>query len=187
MIAILHRRLFLLPHALLLVLAVSTRGRRDLSSAGWDLVWSDEFDFFDPSKWEYQYEDGCSLGVCAWGNKERGWYTDSNTLYKNGTLTIEAREEHGESKGRLQQICWDRCGVQCAVDWNVSPEHVPGCVQDCGRSRCPHIKFSSSRIRTFSKFSIAPDSSCSGRRSSRRPRGGRATGRRRRCRRRRRW
>ena len=157
MIATLYQRLFRLPHALLLLLAVSTRGRRDLSSPpGWDLVWSDEFDFFDPSKWEHQYEDGCSLGVCAWGNKERGWYTNANTLYQNGTLTIEVREEHGESKARLEQICWDRCGAQCAGDWNVPPEHVPGCVQDCGRSRCPGVKFSSSRIRTFSKFSIAP-------------------------------
>lgn len=58
-------------------------GRRDLSAkgkstlsprkgeSGWKKIWSDEFDFFDPSKWEYQLEDGCKLGVCNWGNKEK--------------------------------------------------------------------------------------------------------------------
>lgn len=56
-------------------------GRRDLSAkstlsprkgeSGWKKIWSDEFDFFDPSKWEYQLEDGCKLGVCNWGNREK--------------------------------------------------------------------------------------------------------------------
>ena len=52
-------------------------GRRDLSRAkgraqgGWELIWADEFDFFDTNKWEYQYEDGCKLGICHWGNKEK--------------------------------------------------------------------------------------------------------------------
>ena len=166
MITDLYKQRFLLPQVLFVLLVVlpASRGRRDLnpsksSTQGWHLIWSDEFDFFDGSKWEYQYEDGCSLGVCAWGNKERSWYTDSNTHFRNGTLTIEAREEHGESRARLEQICWDRCGAQCAGDWNVGAENVPACVEECGRGRCPEIKFSSSRIRTFSKFSIAPTKS----------------------------
>jgi len=140
-------------------------GKRDLggrttkstkSSKDWRLLWSDEFDFFDGSKWEYQYEDGCSLGVCKWGNKERSWYTDSNMAVQNGILKIEAREEHGESRSRLEQVCWDRCGSQCAGEWNVPEEHIPGCVENCGRSRCPTIKYTSARVRTFSKFSISP-------------------------------
>ena len=39
----------------------------------------------------------------------------------------------------------------------MPPEHVPACVQDCGRDRCPSLKYSSSRIRTFGKFSISPN------------------------------
>lgn len=136
---------------------VAAAGRDVLrGTSKWDLLWADEFEFFDPAKWEYQYEDGCSMGVCQWGNKERSWYTDANTLVSNGELTIEAREEHGESKARLEQVCWDRCGASCAGEWNVPSEHVPACVQDCGHARCPSLKFSSSRIRTFGKFSIAP-------------------------------
>jgi beta-glucanase (GH16 family) len=152
---------------LLLALAASVlrggraAGRGDLKNGkpGWELIWSDEFEYFDPTKWEHQYEDGCSLGICKWGNKERSWYTDkpSNVRVADGQLTLEAREEAGESKAHLIQQCWDRCGASCAGEWNVPPEHVPACVQDCGRDRCPSLKYSSSRIRTFGKFSISPN------------------------------
>lgn len=52
-------------------------GRRDLlkrtkrGKGGWTLIWQDEFDFFDTNKWEHQYEDGCHIGVCQWGNREQ--------------------------------------------------------------------------------------------------------------------
>lgn len=52
-------------------------GRRDLFQKegkarqnSWKLLWQDEFEFFDRSKWEYQYEDGCGYGICRWGNNE---------------------------------------------------------------------------------------------------------------------
>ena len=52
-------------------------GRRDLlkrtkrGKGDWTLIWRDEFNFFDTNKWEHQYEDGCHIGVCQWGNKEQ--------------------------------------------------------------------------------------------------------------------
>lgn len=74
-------------HMIVLIVLVCSSclcsGRRDLSSKTkatlsprngmppWKKIWSDEFDYFDPSKWEYQLEDGCKLGVCSWGNKEK--------------------------------------------------------------------------------------------------------------------
>lgn len=38
----------------------------------WDLLWEDDFDVFDPSKWNYQLYDGCQYGIdtCGWGNDE---------------------------------------------------------------------------------------------------------------------
>lgn len=77
-------------------------------------------------------------------------------MFRNGTMQIQAREEIGEGLGAVQQTCWDRCGQICVNDWGVSPEHIDGCVKDCGNHRCPHARFTSARIRSYGKFSISP-------------------------------
>lgn len=62
------------------------------------LVWSDEFDgtYLDPNKWEYMYGDGCSYGICGWGNDELQWYTSrpENIFVSDGMLHIVAREDY---------------------------------------------------------------------------------------------
>ena len=65
-----------------------------------DLVWFDEFDTDgapDPSKWTYDYEDGCQIdvGLCGWGNNEEQWYTDDadNVIVEDGSLKITAIKE----------------------------------------------------------------------------------------------
>ena len=66
----------------------------------WVLAWSDEFDGaagagIDPAKWRYDTGDGCSEGICGWGNGERQHYTDSPdniSLNGQGQLTIVARQ-----------------------------------------------------------------------------------------------
>lgn len=58
-------------------------------------VWSDEFtgDSLDTSKWEIMKGDGCSYGICGWGNNELQTYESENITVKDGILTITARKE----------------------------------------------------------------------------------------------
>ncbi|GJM18262.1 MAG: hypothetical protein DHS20C14_04750 [Phycisphaeraceae bacterium] len=62
-----------------------------------DLVWSDEFDgpTLDLSKWEPMIGNGCSYGVCDWGNNEWQYYTDrpENIAFSGGVMSIIARNE----------------------------------------------------------------------------------------------
>lgn len=65
----------------------------------WVLAWSDEFDGpsgagVDTSKWRHDLGDGCTLGICGWGNQEKQYYTDSRdniALDGRGNLRIVAR------------------------------------------------------------------------------------------------
>lgn len=69
----------------------------------WKLVWSDEFDgtTIDRSKWDYDIGDGCSIGLCGWGNNELQWYTNrtNNSFVQNGRLVIVALKEECQGKG----------------------------------------------------------------------------------------
>ncbi|MEP6990320.1 MAG: glycoside hydrolase family 16 protein [bacterium] len=70
-----------------------------LPQATWVQVWSDEFDgppgaVIDSTKWSYQTGDGCSEGICGWGNSEKESYTISPSnvaLNGQGQLAITAR------------------------------------------------------------------------------------------------
>ncbi|MBW8770931.1 MAG: glycoside hydrolase family 16 protein [Gemmatimonadetes bacterium] len=65
----------------------------------WNLVWSDDFDgaagaSVDPAKWSFDLGDGCSAGICGWGNNEKEYYTnaaDNVSLDGQGHLAIVAR------------------------------------------------------------------------------------------------
>jgi beta-glucanase (GH16 family) len=65
----------------------------------WKLAWSDEFDGaagsgVDAAKWGHDLGDGCSSGICGWGNNEREWYTNAPenvSLDGAGHLQIVAR------------------------------------------------------------------------------------------------
>lgn len=63
----------------------------ELVDAGWDLVWSDEFDgtAIDRAKWDFD------INCWGGGNDERQCYTDSarNASINNGSLVITARKE----------------------------------------------------------------------------------------------
>jgi beta-glucanase (GH16 family) len=56
----------------------------------WVQVWSDEFDGpagtpVDNTKWNYDAADGCSVGICGWGNNEKEYYSaDPGTIALNG-------------------------------------------------------------------------------------------------------
>jgi beta-glucanase (GH16 family) len=69
------------------------------SPTAWVQVWSDEFEGaagqrIDTTKWSYETQDGCQVGICGWGNNEKEYYTDSTgniALNGEGQLQIVAR------------------------------------------------------------------------------------------------
>lgn len=63
-------------------------------------VWADEFDgsSLDTSKWEVMIGDGCSYGICGWGNSELQSYQADNLTVANGQLTITAKKQRVQSK-----------------------------------------------------------------------------------------
>jgi beta-glucanase (GH16 family) len=64
------------------------------AEAGWELVWSDEFDGEEINLENWTYD----LGGWGWGNREAQNYTDrpENARVENGLLVIEARQERFE-------------------------------------------------------------------------------------------
>ena len=76
----------------------------DPGPAGWDLVWSDEFDEPagtppNPANWGYEIGDGTVNGIPGWGNSELQYYTDSPenaATDGEGSLVITAREAEGQ-------------------------------------------------------------------------------------------
>ncbi|SEA12449.1 PKD domain-containing protein [Microbulbifer marinus] len=63
-------------------------------------VWEDNFDgtTLDTTKWEPMLGDGCSYGICGWGNNELQSYQAENATVANGLLTITAKKERVKSK-----------------------------------------------------------------------------------------
>ncbi len=65
----------------------------------WVQTWSDEFDgpagaAINPTTWRYDIGDGCSAGICGWGNNEKQYYSSSAeniSLNGEGQLQIVAR------------------------------------------------------------------------------------------------
>lgn len=65
--------------------------------AGWELVWSDEFNYEgypNPQKWGYD------IGDNGWGNNEKQYYSArlENARVENGKLIIEARRDNWNGK-----------------------------------------------------------------------------------------
>lgn len=63
-------------------------------------VFADEFNgtAVDTSKWQVQTGDGCSYGICGWGNNELQSYQAANATVANGLLTITAKKQRVGSK-----------------------------------------------------------------------------------------
>ncbi|MEO9967267.1 MAG: family 16 glycosylhydrolase [Reichenbachiella sp.] len=75
-----------------------------LAQDGYELVWSDEFNYTglpDSEKWSYDVGDGCP-NVCGWGNNELEYYTEDrleNARVEDGNLIITAIKESVGGKG----------------------------------------------------------------------------------------
>ena len=63
-------------------------------------VFADEFNgtALDLAKWEVMVGDGCSYGLCGWGNNELQSYQAANATVANGLLTISAKKQRIGSK-----------------------------------------------------------------------------------------
>lgn len=63
-------------------------------------IWADEFDggALDTSKWEVMVGDGCSYGLCNWGNNELQSYQPDNLVVSNGSLKIIAKKKRVQAK-----------------------------------------------------------------------------------------
>lgn len=65
----------------------------------WKQVWSDEFNgpagtLPDSLTWVHDTADGCQVGICGWGNREKEYYTrapENGSLNGLGQLAIVAR------------------------------------------------------------------------------------------------
>ena len=60
-----------------------------------ELIWSDEFDgdTLNLDNWSYEIGDGCTEGICGWGNNELQVYDEASTTVSDGTLKITARPD----------------------------------------------------------------------------------------------
>jgi beta-glucanase (GH16 family) len=122
-------------------------------AGGWTTLFADHFEGsgVNTAKWGFQLGDGCDVGICGWGNQELQFYTNrsANARVTAGKLVIEAREERGAGRGALEADCWADCHARCGA-------HGGQCLNACGGARCPAVRFSSARLRTYRRFAVAP-------------------------------
>jgi hypothetical protein len=68
-----------------------------LSLPSMELVWQDEFNeaSLSTANWTHELGNGCSIGLCGWGNNELETYSDApeNIRLEDGKLIITARDE----------------------------------------------------------------------------------------------
>lgn len=59
------------------------------------VIWQDDFsqNTLDTNAWDVMLGDGCSYGICNWGNQEEQSYQADNVTVANGIMSIEARKE----------------------------------------------------------------------------------------------
>ena len=81
--------------------------------AGWELVWSDEFDgdSLDRSKWEFE------VNASGGGNRELQYYVTNNVHVRDGLLTIEARKERYTGPEGTREYTSSRIRTRRKGDW----------------------------------------------------------------------
>jgi beta-glucanase (GH16 family) len=127
-------------------------------SKKWQLLFSDEFDgeSLDLDKWSFDLGDGCQYGICAWGNEEFQYYTNSskNAYLRDGKLVIHSRIETGEDLASLRNFCRSLCVENYGSEGNFDQAAIDSCAY-----KCDYQEISSARITTKNKFDFAPSSS----------------------------
>jgi beta-glucanase (GH16 family) len=81
--------------------------------AGWELVWSDEFngDSLNRSKWEFE------VNARGGGNRELQYYITNNVRVRDGFLTIEARKERYAGPEGTREYTSSRIRTRRKGDW----------------------------------------------------------------------
>ncbi len=79
------------------------------------MLWQDEFNDaqLNTTQWTYELGNGCSVGICGWGNNELETYTDEpgNCRVEDGKLIITAMKSPGSyTSARIKTQ--DKVGVQ---------------------------------------------------------------------------
>jgi beta-glucanase (GH16 family) len=127
------------------------------TSKTWELLFSDEFDgdALDMTKWSFDLGDGCQYGICAWGNDEFQYYTNStkNAYLKDGKLVIHSRLETGEDLDELRNFC----RAQCVENYGTGDAFDQAAIDTCAY-KCDYQEISSARLTTKNKFDFAPTS-----------------------------
>jgi len=129
-------------------------------------VWQDDFDesVIDSNKWSFQETNGAQYGIMGWGNNERQWYTNrsDNVRVENGNLIIEPKDwgevfVKGDQRVIKEQFpeCYNTCKQRCDPN-NTNPDWLGDCIYQCsnGDFGC---RFTSTRMRTYKKFSVMPE------------------------------
>lgn len=95
-----------------IVLAVLAANATD-DLAGWELVWSDEFDghTLDLSKWEFE------VNARGGGNNELQYYITNNVRLHDGLLVLEARQERYTGPGGTRDYTSSRIRTRNKGDW----------------------------------------------------------------------
>jgi beta-glucanase (GH16 family) len=85
---------FLQRYAIAVLFAVAVLSPTGQALAGWQLVWSDEFDGTNVDRGRWTFDIGNGRG--GWGNKELQYYTSrpTNVFASNGLLHLVARREN---------------------------------------------------------------------------------------------
>ena len=105
---------------------------------GWQLVWSDEFDYEghpDPTKWGYD------VGGHGWGNNELQYYTKQrleNARVEDGHLVIEARREPYQMGADAWEYTSARLVTKGRGDWTYGRFEVRAMLPS-GRGTWPAI------------------------------------------------
>ncbi len=114
----------------------------EATPAGFELVWSDEFNgpALDLARWQHQLGDGSQLGIPGWGNGELQWYQPDNASVAGGALTIEARAEPtgpAYTSSRLRTVdAWGHGRVEARVR---TPEGQGSRPSGCSPSPAPGL------------------------------------------------
>lgn len=71
--------------------------------ADWRLVWTDDFQSFDASRWNVDTGDGCADNLCKWGKNAMQSFRTDNAFLRDGALVLRAEKTiDGWISGQVQ-------------------------------------------------------------------------------------
>ncbi|OOB78709.1 MAG: hypothetical protein BEN18_06555 [Epulopiscium sp. Nuni2H_MBin001] len=91
---------------------IITSSSVDETDRKWNLVWEDEFNSIDETKWQFQIGTSADGGPEYWGNNEQQYYTKENsTISADGELVISALSENMGDRTYTSSRLWTNPAV----------------------------------------------------------------------------